>query len=239
MTSVVFSILPLFFEGVVTYEGDTLPETVGWTREPFGFPERVLDDGELVQTFDALGDRDAYRRSLADFSGASAFFAEWRVQSDAPGSLLDLSQIPTSFVLGGSGAAFYHVVITEDRVQFLRDTFIPLIFADIDPSMPHTYRLELLGDSSYKFLIDGQLVDHGVPEGPYPYEDARIVWGARFYEPSQTVEWDYVRYGAVPEPATGAFLVVALLGVASLRLRPARRGMPRAVKGRSRRGAVA
>lgn len=199
---------------LLRYEGNAFPEASGWTREPFGNPTRAIDQGEFVQFFDEPTDQDFYRRSLNEFVGTQSFFAEWRMQSSAPASLLGQSQIPTAFVLGGSGAAFYHVIVADSRVQFLRDTNIPLVFVDIDPSLPHTYRIELLGDLSYTFLIDGQVVDRGIPEGLYPYQDARIVWGARFYEPGQTVEWDYIRYGMIPEPGTISLLI---FGIAAIR----------------------
>jgi hypothetical protein len=105
------------------------------------------------------------------------------------------------------GSAFYHTTITNGRVRLLRDTDIPLIFVNVEPDVPHTYRIELFGDELYRWLIDGVVVDQGVPEGTYPYDTSVIVWGSRNYEPGITTRWDYIRYGVIPEPATAALLL--------------------------------
>ena len=174
--------------GIVAFEGDTFPEASGWTREPFGSPTRTVDGGVFVQSFDEPTDQDFYRRSLADFAGAEGFFVEWRVRSDAPASVLDRSQLPSGLSLYGNGAALYHTTITSSRVQFLRDTLLPLVFVDIDPSTFHTYRVELFGTDLYSFYVDGQLIDSGTPLGPFPTAASGIVWGARYYAPGQMVQ---------------------------------------------------
>ncbi|MBU0718818.1 MAG: PEP-CTERM sorting domain-containing protein [Planctomycetes bacterium] len=197
----------------VTYDGDVFPEDVGWERVGSGYVLRTLEAGFLVQVGEEIGFLDGYRRSLTDFVGGETFFIEWRVETDAPSSLLDVSGTPVVVVLGGSGAAFYHTTITDSRVQLYRDTGIPLVYVDIEAGIPHTYRVELQGTASYAWYIDGELVDSGVPEGPYPTTDPQVIWSIRHYEIGNTTRWDYLKYGEIPEPGT---VVLLLAGAACI-----------------------
>ncbi len=202
----VLVVIPAFARAeVVSYEGEVFPEKLQWERLVFLPPGRSLDDGWFVQFFDLPGERAFYRRSLADFAGETAFFVEWRVQFDAPSSILDFSGIPVVLSLGGPNAANYHTTITDERVQLFRSTFIPLVFVDIDGDTPHTYHLELRGAHFYAWYIDGQLIDSGVPEGPYPNIGSILIWGARHYDPGHTTRWDYIRYGTIPADGSGDF----------------------------------
>lgn len=192
---------------VITFEGDSFPETSGWTRSVFLTPQRTLENGILIQYFDSVGDHDFYRRFLSAFSASTNFFAEWRVQSDAPSTLLDSFQIPAGFVLSGNTGVTYHFRFTDSLGLFTRSDN-SLFFFPLEPHMFHTYRVELLENDSYRFLIDGRLVDSGEQSGPYPTLMSEIIWGGRFYEPNQTIQWDYIRYGTIPEPATATLHLI-------------------------------
>jgi len=200
--------------GVIQFNGDVPPQQAGWTPLLHGSPEIEINSGVLTQIFDAPGDQAFYNRSIGEFAGAPTFFAEWRMQTDAPASLLDTFQIPTGFVLSGNGI-FYHFVFSDTEALFLR---FDLSFDryPIEPGIMHTYRIELFGEDLYRFLVDGSLVDSGVPDGPYPTIASEIIWGGEFDVPGHTDHWDYVTYGAIPEPATGLLL---LAGLSSLILR--------------------
>jgi hypothetical protein len=110
----------------------------------------------------------------------------------------------------GNGNANYHFTITEDLVRVIRDNQLPIVYVDIAPGVPHTYRLELHWDELYAWFVDDQLIDSGTPFGLYPRPDSRIIWGARYYLNEHTTRWDYVRYGTIPEPGTGVLFLVAL-----------------------------
>ena len=183
-----------------TYDGDAFPEDVGWERISNLDPERSVQEGWLVQVFQAPGEQDFYRRSLTDIAGSETFFVEWQVETTAPSSLLELSQTPVVVSAFGSTSSTYHTTITDSRVQLYRDTGIPLVYVDIDAGVPHTYRVELHGTASYAWYIDGELVDSGVPEGPYPTESSFVIWGAEHDDPGHTTRWDFVRYGTIDAP---------------------------------------
>jgi hypothetical protein len=105
------------------------------------------------------------------------------------------------------GGSIYHVVMTESAAVLLRDIFIPRVIVPISVGEPHTYRIEVYADE-YLWYIDGVIVDSGVPEAPYPDPNAQIVWGAEVTHdsaPTATTAFDYVRFGEIPEPASGDY----------------------------------
>ena len=192
---------------LVTFEGNDFPENVGWERISFLEADRTLDEGWFVQSFDRPGEQDFYRRGLGAFAGVDPFFVEWRVQTNAPMSLLDENKIPVVVVAGGHSGAFYHTTMTDERVQLFRDTSIPLVIVEIEPGLPHTYRLELYGPDFFAWQIDGVTVESGAPQGAYPGSDSRLTWGAEYHPNGHAARWDYVRYGLIPEPGTTVFLL--------------------------------
>ena len=112
---------------------------------------------------------------------------------------------PASIVAGGQSGVNYHFTIARDQVRLIRDSQLPFIFADIDPAIPHLYRLELQGSDSYRFSIDGIEIDAGVPEGAYPTDDSFLVFGATAAIEASTTRWDYIRFGAIPIDGSGDF----------------------------------
>ncbi len=49
-------------------------------------------------------------------------------------------------------------------------------------------------------------MDSGVPEGLYPDPNARLTWGSRRNGiEAATTAWDYVRFGRIPEDASGDY----------------------------------
>ncbi len=206
-------LVPLASASIVSYEGNVYPEDAGWERVGSGGAIRSLQDGFFVQVGEVTGLLDAYQRSLADFAAAENFFIEWRVQTDAPSSILDVSGTPVALSASGTDSASYHFTITDERFRVIRSNFLPIIFVDIEQDIPHTYRLELFGDESYGWYIDDHMIDSGVPAGPYPTASSNIIWGVRHYEPGYTTRWDYIRYGIIPEPATGLLLLTGAVAL--------------------------
>jgi len=202
---------------VLTYEGDALPEELGWERVGTLDADRSFDSGRFVQFLrlgdwapGPLGEADFYQRYLGVFSDKQGFFIEWRVETDAPSSILDSSGIPTVVSAAGTAAANYHFTITDARVQVWRSNFLPILLVDIEPGVPHTYRLELCGpplceEHEYAWYIDGRLGDTGVAEGPYPNSNSVLIWGARHYQFDNKARWDYLRYGLVPDDSSGDY----------------------------------
>jgi hypothetical protein len=91
----------------------------------------------------------------------------------------------------------------------LRDIYIPRVIVPISVGEPHTYRVEVYSDE-YVWYIDGVVVDSGVPEAPYPDPNASVTFGAELLSdgyppPPTTTAWDYVRFGEIPEDASGDY----------------------------------
>lgn len=191
---------------VVTYEANQFPEEIEWERVGGNSAVRSIEDGLFNQFIDRPGALDAYQRSLADFAGVASFFIEWRVETDAPSFRLDSSGAPVVLSAAGSGSiAVYHTTTTDKRVQLFRDTSIPLIFVDIAPDVLHTYRLEVYTNQLYTWYIDSEIVDKGIPQGPYPNDDSFMIWGTRQFDFDSTTRWDYIRYGVIPIDGSGDY----------------------------------
>lgn len=212
---------------VISYEGTSFPEQEGWVRSDRPhLADRWLDDGWFVQYAEIvdpgppeLPEDDFYRWSLGDLAAADAFFVEWCVETDGPREGIE-GVAPAVLTASGRAGIFYHFTIADDQMRFIdSDSFI--LWVDIAPDMPHTYRLELLGEETYAWYLDGQLLHSGIPAGPYPTADSRIGFGGRAAGGSITVRWDYIRFGVVPEPATGLCLI---LGAIPILARGHRRG---------------
>jgi hypothetical protein len=207
ITFFIASAVPVFAQ-VVSYEGTSFPEDNGWERIQVLFPgERWLDDGWLYQLVELLDpperQQDFYKRSLAKFSAAETFFVQWRIETDGPREGIP-NVSPASLVAGGRMGIFYHFTIAEDQVRFI-DSDLSVLLINIEPGVPHTYYLELHGTDSYVWYIDGTPIDAADPEGPYPTSDSRITFGARAGVEDSTTRWDYIRYGPIPQPASGDF----------------------------------
>ena len=204
----------LAYGKVETYEANVLPEQADWERVGSFDTDRWIDDGWFFQHVELgvwgpppIGEADFCRRPIPEFAGERVFFVEWRVETDAPSSDIDprVNGTPVVLSASGDGNALYHFTITDGRVRMLRDTTLPLVYVDVAPSVPHTYRLELYWDELYAWYIDGELIDTGIPYGEYPRTDSRITWGAQYYLQEHTTRWDYVRYGRIPVDASGDF----------------------------------
>jgi len=162
------------------------------------------------QQFDLLtcpqrsgGEQDAYVRSITEFNGEPRFFLQFRVETDG-----DRSEIPrgapTVVAMSCFCAVNYHITVAQDLVKFLRDVDLPIWFIEIEPGLPHTYRIELYPDR-YAFYIDTDLIDEGVPEAPFPAHDSRITWlGGSWDLPCENA-WDYIRYGVIPVDGSGDY----------------------------------
>ncbi|TWT42408.1 hypothetical protein RAS1_35400 [Phycisphaerae bacterium RAS1] len=149
------------------------------------------------------GQTASYRRGLADFVGAPAFFVEWRVQTDAP----------RSEIVWGGGAILaaademsaYSFYVTSNQAKLIRANWLPIIIVDIATDAPHTYRLEVFGSAQYAWYIDGLVADVGVPVASFPLGNAEISWTGRSAYFPNTTRWDYIRYGTLPIDASGDY----------------------------------
>jgi len=191
---------------IVTYDGSDLPEDAGWSYEPRLLPpQRWLHDGwfyshcSVVFPENCEGQDHFYKASLADYAGAPRLFAEWRVITDGPQSeMVDVA--PSSFVLSGQRGITYHYVIARDQVLWRGGTNYDYLFVDMEPGVPHVFRVDLYCEWWYEWTLDGRVIDAGRPEGAYPTEDSVISWGARAACFASTTAYDYIQYGVPKEP---------------------------------------
>ncbi len=198
---------------VVTYEATEFPEKLGWERRPAGEAqgERRLEDGWYVQTLrlpkgseGPLGETNLYRIELAGFAGVPSFFVEWRVLTDNPAWLLDLWQVPAALSASGNETT-YHTTLTDSVARFLRHVVLPIVYVNIELKAPHTYRLEVVDTEIFTWYIDGQVLETGAPIRAYPDPTAFLIWGARRSYVDATTAWDYVRFGRIPDDASGDY----------------------------------
>ncbi len=198
---------------IVDYEGNSLPEDspIPWIPNAVCDPERWVSDGRFFQHVEQCpgfpppaGQRASYTRSLDEFVGVTPFFIEWQMWTDGDRSEIP-GTAPASMVLGSFGSVNYHFTVARDQVLFLRDNFLPLVWVDIAPDTSHTFRLELHGEGLYVWCIDGDIVDSGVPEGAYPSFTPIVQWRGKSWFLESTTQWDYIRYGRIPEDGGGDF----------------------------------
>jgi len=92
------------------------------------------------------------------------------------------------------------------KARLIRDNSLPILYVDIKAGVPHTYRLELYGNSLYVWYIDSQTVDAGMPEGAFPTGPTEVIsFRANSWYLDNTVWWDYIRYGTIPGDGSGDF----------------------------------
>ena len=211
------------FASVVSYEADTSPVDAGWTLfQNYCNAAEWNSAGWLFQHVELCpgdpppgGQVDAYTRSLADFLGAATFFLQWRGQTDAPNSEMDWGG-GGAISVWSYGSVNYRFSIAADIAELNRDNTLPITRVPIAPGVPHTYRLELIGSASYTWFIDGQVIDTGIPEGPYPSFNPNMNFRAKAAFVGNTTKWDYIRYGTIPRPNSGDYDSDGLVTAADL-----------------------
>ena len=195
---------------VVSYEASSglFPEQTGagWYQLPSD-SARWLSDGWLVQYSEIVAggaeQQDTYRRDFPEQAGFPTWFLQFRVITDTPPVYEDVG--PANVAAGGHTGVLYHFVIGDSQIRFLRDVSLPYVYANIQPGVPHTYRLELRGTQSYTLWIDSVLIDSGVPEGPYPVSSSFLVFRGQASAPVNTTMWRYVRFGRIPADNSGDY----------------------------------
>jgi hypothetical protein len=198
---------------VYSYECDVLPTVSGWTLlQAWCDPDEWIEGGRLFQRVEFCagfdppeGQQFDYRRSLEDFLGAETFFVEWRVETTGLRSELPFTA-PASLVSSNGGGVRYHFTISRDQVRFIRNIpDFPILWPEIQPGVPHTYRVEQYGTDLYVVYIDGKVIDSGIPEGPHPAYDPRVSMRAKAQFVESTTVWDYIRWGVIAQDASGDY----------------------------------
>ena len=193
----------------VAWEGNDFPENEGWTRIVNGPQpaDRTLADG--IMTMDGLADRqidDYYRmeRSI-DPGPGEEFVMQWRLRVDEiighPLGLWD----PGLSLFSDDDWALTFVLGTD---------FIRCCYEDMDlpfePGAFHVFEVRSWDMRTYQLWMDQVLVHIGTFWEP-SFESSRIQWGDYTRGSASLVDWDYFRFGVVPEPNTGLLLSAILL----------------------------
>ena len=207
----------------VFFEGDCFPEDLGFERQIHQDPVRWIDDGWFVQEIDVgegdgspfSGDHDTYVLDIGLYTG-EPFYVEWRMITDAPNEEIDTHNGGAKMILVG-GSVAYHCSMASGLARILRGYPYPTQYFEIEPGVPHTYRLEVYGAEYFSLSIDDVIVDDGLPEADWPTPTALISFGSLYYLNEHTTQWDYVRFGSIPEPATGLSALVGLIWLAGKR----------------------
>ena len=197
----------------IAYEGNDLPEDVGWKRRwgnrdgPFKGEgaRRSIEDGLLVM--DSLYDNSVTdygrfeRPGQLDPEIDELFVLEWRLFVDQVIGREDPGVIVSSD--DGNLAIF---VFSADHLNDV----INRIIVPFEPGQWHTYLLRSADMIDYELYLDEQLALRGsfLLEAP---AKSRVSFGDVVFGGASLARWEYVRFGVVPEPGS-----VFLFGVAMI-----------------------
>jgi len=204
----------------VAWEGNDYPENEGWERivDGPGPATRSINDG--VMTLDGRWDRqvdDYYRmdRTLDPNMGES-FVLQWRVRVvEVIGNPLGLYD-PGVGVFSDSGNELTFVL----GVDFIRSYHEEGTTVPIEPGVFHTFDVLSPDMRTYELRIDGAIAYHGVFWDQF--RQSGIDWGDYTRGSASLTEWDYFRFGVVPEPSCNR-LVACLLCLSPIMRRRSRR----------------
>lgn len=199
----------------IAYEGDDFPENVGWDRhwgvhappgDPNSTPDRSIEDGVFVldTTSDIwLNDYYQIHRSI-DPEPGELFVAEWQVAVDDQlvywdaGLVIARDDPPghVSFKFGVDSL----LISTEDLEIELGADFHSFVFMSADME-------------EFDLFVDGVLLHQGVFESESLLQ-SYVGFGNPTHGASSLTRWDYLRFGAIPEPHS---FLLAIIGLPILR----------------------
>jgi len=206
----------------VAYEGNDYPENEGWVRNygneigpGVGGAERTVEDGVL--TIDSLRDDWIFdfsrHRFQSDPAPGETFVAEWRLLIDQRSDASDV------------GVVIARAALAADVILRFGPESVHVSPGDVTigiaPQQYHRFRFESPDMQEYRLQIDDDIVVNGLfdnitnLQGFVTFGDG--VQGYRSYS-----QWDYFRYGIIPEPQS-VQLVLCGVAISLLRRRAARR----------------
>lgn len=199
----------------VAWEGDDYPENEGWTRDygSHGPASRTLSGGML--TIDSLTDPAIFDYDRIDRPGSftlfpgETFVAQWRVRVDQiagpypydPGvAIFSDDTWDLGFEFGANSA---HSTFEDAQVPYTPNAF-------------HTFELTTSNFRSYELRIDGILARIGSFWEP-AVTASYVAWGDAIEGSASLADWDYFRFGIVPEPPSAAAAVLISVGFRFIR----------------------
>jgi hypothetical protein len=208
----------------IAYEGNDFPENEGWTRSfgdehgpGQGGAERRIVDGVLI--LDSLRHHqiyDNYRLERPMDPGPGELFAaEWRLRITE-----NLNHQDAGLVFARDDFGTLAFLYTAYEIISSREHWsLP-----ITPYVFHTYRIESSDMIHYSLWIDGDYARDGEwdltswNQSFAGFGDLGRGGGAGSY-----TEWDYFRFGALPEPSAMTLLTAVVLVNIRRRFRNAKR----------------
>ncbi len=197
----------------VAYEGNDFPENEGWDRHAYGGgAQRYLQDSVLILDGRASPDiSDFYRWNLPSDPGPGEYFmAQWRMRVDEVTGFAG-----PDVTVGSYGHGSVILWYQYDRIYSLFEG----VYIDFTPGVFHEYTLISSSMLDYSLYVDGALAYSGVFVGPM--SESRVVWGDYTQGASSLSDWDWFRFGVVPEPS--ALVLFGSAGGAALLTRTRRR----------------
>ncbi len=200
----------------IAWEGDDFPENQGWTRYWGDWEGEYHGDGAIrtlesgILTYDSLADDGIYDFSRMSLPGqvdpdpGETFVMEWGLTV----AQVDGRADPTVGVFADTSWAI-GFEFAGDHIESVFEEYAQIPFA---PGVFHAYRLESSDMHTYKLYIDSVLVRTGA--FVEVFTSSEIAWGDGVKGAASSHEWDYFRFGCVPEPPEPCALVMlALVGV--------------------------
>jgi hypothetical protein len=197
------------------YEGNDYPENEGWSRRYRdengwyqGGAERTLENGVLTldtRRSDMICDYYSIARQM-DPDPGETFVAEWRLNLVEANRSMEIGVWIARDDPPGEVVAEYW----DNALWLSREHWSYAI----EPHVFHTYRIESSDMVDYSFWVDGEHVHDGAFYTATAL-DSFLMFGDPAYGGNVTSvsQWDYVRFGVVPEPASFVSVLFTFLSL--------------------------
>lgn len=198
----------------VAWEGNDYPENEGWTRRHYGDdgPPAIRSLADGVMTLDGLASIeiiDAYRinRPL-DPEPGEVFVAQWGLRVNEVSSIYPYDP---GFELTSDDAWLVSLVfgVNEAHSILEQDYFA------IEGAGFHAWEFRSADMRSYVLSMDGSVVFTGTLIESSARQP-RIIWGDDVAGASSHSDWDYFRFGVVPDPGACISLLALLCAARAL-----------------------
>lgn len=197
----------------IAYEGDALPEDAGWQRRwgdehgpHHGGAERTVEGGILTLDglrHDQIFDLYEVQRPINPGPG-ELFVAEWRVRVDPQSDPSDVGIVIARDELAGH----VELDLAPDHI-FIAPGDITI---ELEVGVFHTYWFASSDMESFELTIDETIQYSGWFE-TVTLLNSFVNFGDAVQGEVSLSQWDYFRFGVVPEPTTAWTAVLGLLVV--------------------------